>query len=156
VVVGDDRVPNFAALQDVLSQRQPERLVFFVFDLLHLDGRDFRGVALLEREKALAKLLARQPKGGQVRYADHVVEQGPEFFRHACELGLEGIVSKLADSPYRSERSGLWQKIKCLKREEFVVGGWMASTSMGRELRSLLVGYYQERKLVLQRSIQPW
>jgi bifunctional non-homologous end joining protein LigD len=146
-VVGEDGVTDFTALQNALSQRQPERLVYFVFDLLHLDGRDLRQLGLLERKKALAKLLAKQPKGGQVRYADHVTGQGPEFFRHACRLGLEGIVSKLADSPYRSERTGLWQKVKCLKRGEFVVGGWVSGVR-GRELRSLLVGYYQDHKLV--------
>jgi bifunctional non-homologous end joining protein LigD len=96
----------------------------------------------------LAPLLARLPKGGPVRYSDHVVGQGPKFFAQACKLHLEGIVSKLATARYRPGRSDAWQKVKCLNRQEFVVGGWMRSAKPGRELRSLLLGYYEKGKLM--------
>jgi bifunctional non-homologous end joining protein LigD len=74
--------------------------------------------------------------------------QGPEFFTQACKLRLEGIVSKRAGAPYRSRRTEDWLKVKCLNRQEFVIGGWMAPDKPGRELRSLLLGYYDRGKLI--------
>src|SRR6516162_3187509 len=95
-VVGKDGVTSFAELQDALSKEQPERLVYYAFDLLHLDGRDLTKLSLVQRKEALQALLAGLPKGSPVRYSDHVIGKGPSFFRNACKLSLEGIVSKLA------------------------------------------------------------
>jgi bifunctional non-homologous end joining protein LigD len=131
-VLGEDGVTSFAALQDALSRGQAQRLTYHVFDLLHLNGRDLAGL----------------PKRGPVRYSDHVEGQGPKFFAQACKLHLEGIVSKLANSPYRLGRSDAWRKVKCLSRQEFVIGGWMESDKQGRSLRSLLLGYYDKGKLI--------
>ena len=147
-VVGEDGVTSFAALQDALSRGQAQRLIYYVFDLLHLDGRDLTGQPLIERKALLAPLIARLPKGSPVRYSDHVQGRGPKFFAQACKLNLEGIVSKLANSPYRSGRTDAWRKIKCLNRQEFVIGGWMESDKAGRSLRSLLLGYYEKGKLI--------
>jgi DNA polymerase LigD, ligase domain len=147
-VLGDDGVTSFAALQDALSRGQGERLTYHVFDLLYLDGRDLTGLPLVERKAMLARLLAHLPKGGPLRYSDHVQGQGPKFFAQACKLNLEGIVSKRAAAPYRSRRTEDWLKVKCLTRQEFVIGGWMASDKPGRALRSLLLGYYDHGKLV--------
>jgi bifunctional non-homologous end joining protein LigD len=147
-VLGEDGVTSFAALQDALSRGQAQRLTYHVFDLLHLDGRDLTGLPLVERKALLQPLLAGLPKGGPVRYSDHVQGQGPAFFAQACKHKLEGIVSKRAAAPYRSRRTEDWLKLKCLSRQEFVIGGWMASDKPGRELRSLLLGYYDKGKLV--------
>jgi bifunctional non-homologous end joining protein LigD len=147
-VLGADGVTSFAALQDALSRGQAQRLTYHVFDLLHLDGRDLTSLPLIERKALLAPLLARLPKGGPVRYSDHARGQGPKFFARACKLHLEGIVSKLAASPYQSGRSDAWRKVKCLNRQEFVIGGWMESDKAGRSLRSLLLGYYDRGKLI--------
>jgi bifunctional non-homologous end joining protein LigD len=103
---------------------------------------------LIKRKGLLAPLLARLPASGPVRYSDHVGGPGPAFFRHACKLHLEGIVSKRAAAPYRSRRSDAWRKVKCLNRQEFVIGGWMESDKAGRALRSPLLGYYERGKLV--------
>jgi bifunctional non-homologous end joining protein LigD len=81
-----------------------------------------------------------------VRYSDHVRGQGPKFFAQACKLDLEGVVSKRAAAPYCSRRTEDWLKVKCLNRQEFVIGGWMASDKPGRELRSLPLGYYDRGK----------
>ena len=70
------------------------------------------------------------------------IGQGEAFYAHACRLGLEGIVSKLARSPYRSRRTSEWLKVKCLLRQEMVIGGWQESDKQGRSLKSLLLGYY--------------
>jgi bifunctional non-homologous end joining protein LigD len=83
-----------------------------------------------------------------VHYSEHVTGRGPSFFRHACKARLEGIVSKLTEGRYRSARGRDWLKVKCLNRQEFVVGGWMGSEAAGRDLRSLLVGYYSDGKLI--------
>jgi bifunctional non-homologous end joining protein LigD len=147
-VLGEGGVTSFAALQDALSRGQAERLTYHVFNLLHLDGRDLTALRLIERKALLAPLLARLPKGSSVRYSDHVAGQGPAFFAQACKHQLEGIVSKRAAAPYRSRRTEDWLKVKCLNRQEFVIGGWMASDKPGRSLRSLLLGYHDRGKLV--------
>src|SRR6516225_3927263 len=79
---------------------------------------------------------------GPIRYSDHVDGRGEAFYDHAWRLGLEGIVSKLASSPYRTRRTTEWLKVKCLLRQEFVIGGWQDSDKQGRSLKSLLLGYY--------------
>jgi bifunctional non-homologous end joining protein LigD len=102
-----DGVPSF----ELLRYRHHDNAAFlYAFDLLELDGRDLRSAPLEERRAALAKLL-RQVKSG-VHLSDHVEADGPIVFRHACALGLEGIVSKKKDSPYRSGRTPDWVKSK--------------------------------------------
>jgi bifunctional non-homologous end joining protein LigD len=129
-VVRADSVSSFADLQEALSLDQAGRLSYYVFDLLHLDGHDLTKASLIQRKRALQAILATLPEHGPVRYSDHVIGNGPAFSRHACEAGLEGIVSKLVQAPYRSGRGRVgqdWLKTKCIQRQEFVVGGWAAS-----------------------------
>jgi bifunctional non-homologous end joining protein LigD len=141
-VLGPDGVTSFAALQDALSKGHAGDLVYFAFDLLHLDGLDLTPLPLIERKATLKKLLARRRRGGSIHYSDHVQGQGEAFYVHACKLGLEGIVSKLARSPYRPRRTTEWLKVKCLLRQEMVIGGWQDSDKQGRSLKSLLLGFY--------------
>ena len=101
----------------------------------------------MDRKAALEELLFGVDRVGPIRFSDHYVGRGAEFFEQACSLMLEGIVSKRAGAPYRSGRSPDWLKIKCTKRHEFVIGGWRRSTASGRDLGSLLVGYYRDGKL---------
>jgi bifunctional non-homologous end joining protein LigD len=148
-VLGESGVSSFAALQDALSRGASKRLVYVVFDLLFLDGRDLRKLPLLERKTEPAQLIKRRArKDGPILYSNHMVGNGAGVYRQACKMNLEGIVSKLAEAPYRSERSGAWLKVKCANRQEFVIGGWLKSEAAGRELRSLLVGYRDGDKLV--------
>jgi len=141
VVSNKGGVTNFGDLQKALSEGEVDRLSYYVFDLLHLDGKDLRKLALIERKEILRKLLP-EGDGGLLHYSDHFTDRGPDFYRHACRLDLEGIVSKRTDASYTSGRGKSWLKTKCTKRQEFVIGGWVASTKAGRDLRSLLVGYY--------------
>jgi hypothetical protein len=90
-----------------------------------------------------------------VRYSDHVQGQGPKFLAHACKLNLEGIISKLGTSPYRSGRTDAWRKVKCLNRQEFVIGGWMKSEKRGPALRTLLLGCYDRGKLIRRERGHP-
>jgi ATP-dependent DNA ligase len=99
-------------------------LVFFVFDLLFLDGEDIRDLPLLDRKSRLEALLVGTSKS--LRFNDHQIGQGPAFHRLACEHSLEGIVSKRIDGRYEPGRRS-WLKTKCLNREEFVVVGWERS-----------------------------
>jgi bifunctional non-homologous end joining protein LigD len=97
-------------------------LVFFLFDILHLDGEDLRPRPLIERKDQLGAPLASAPPS--LHYSDHVIGHGPAFYDKACGMHVEGIVSKRLDAPYTPSNRGLWRKVKCLNREEFVVVGW--------------------------------
>lgn len=136
----------FSSLRWALERGDP--LVFYAFDLLTLDGTSLVDLPLLDRRARLATLLSTRPALGVLRMSEHIVGGGPEIFRHACEAGGEGIVSKRADSPYRPGRSGDWLKIKCVRREGFVIGGLSSSTRRGRPFASLLVGAWEDGRLV--------
>lgn len=146
VVEDDNGVSSFSALQAVLKGERRGAFVYHAFDLLHLDGRDLRREPLTVRKAALAELLARN-RNPILRLSEHLSERGPLVFEHACRMGLEGIVSKRADAPYRSGRSRNWIKSKCLLRQEFVVGGFALVTGSQRAIGALIVGTYEGGKL---------
>jgi ATP-dependent DNA ligase len=115
-------IPSFNIVQLASDRGNAASLVFFLFDLLYLDGEDVRPRPLIERKEQLRVLLA--DAGPCLRYNDHVIGRGPAFYEKACALPIEGIVSKRIDAPYKPGNRGLWCKAKCLQREEFVVVGW--------------------------------
>lgn len=133
---------SFQALQSLLSSLPRERgeLCYVAFDLLHLDGHDLRPAPLLERKRALRALVEGSER--TVRFSEHVVGQGPEVFRGACAHGVEGVVSKRAASPYRPGRGLDWLKVKCLARQELVIGGFTERSDSRACLGALVVGYY--------------
>ncbi|HXU94289.1 MAG TPA: DNA ligase D [Gallionella sp.] len=141
---------SFRELQEALSHKQTAPLTYQAFDLMYLDGHDLSATPLLERKQALAQLLQAagyEPRGA-VRYSDHVRGQGPEFFEEACSLGLEGIMSKRADAPYRSGRSELWLKVKCATQHaEFVVGGYTPPAGARSGFGALLLGAFRDGRL---------
>jgi bifunctional non-homologous end joining protein LigD len=114
-------------------------LVFFLFDLLFLDGENLTHLPLVERKNRLASFLKGAPDS--LRYNDHQIGHGPEFHRLACEHGVEGIVSKRTTGLYEPDRR-TWLKIKCLNREEFVVVGWSDPEGSRHRIGALLLGYY--------------
>jgi bifunctional non-homologous end joining protein LigD len=141
VVVLDERgVSSFQDLQNSLEQRRTGRHVFFAFDLPHAGGFDLGATPLEQRKGFLSELLRRGPEDAHLRFSDHVVGDGGLFLRHACELGLEGIVSKRREAPYVERRSASWIKTKCLRRQEFVVGGWTEPGGSREHFGSLLLG----------------
>jgi bifunctional non-homologous end joining protein LigD len=115
-------------------------LVFFLFDLLHLDGEDLMPRPLIDRKTRLAALLSNV--ASPLQYCDHQIGRGREFHKQACAMSLEGIVSKRADAPYTPGNRGLWRKVKCLHREEFVVVGWTDPEGRRPYLGALLLAYY--------------
>jgi bifunctional non-homologous end joining protein LigD len=114
--------------------------VYFAFDIIHLDGEDLTPLPLLERKRRLQHALGAKPPP-PFRYVDHVVGNGAGFFAEACRMNIEGIVSKLTRSPYRpNARNATWQKVKCVLRQEFVIGGYERSVLGG--LGALWLGTY--------------
>ena len=122
--------------------RVPVRAVFF--DCLALEGHDLRKLGLLERKGCLARIL---PPAGVVQASDHVEEHGEAFFEAANEMGLEGMVAKRADSRYVGKRSQDWIKIKCQRRQEFVIGGYAEPRGGDRHFGALHVGVYEDGQL---------
>ena len=145
IAIADSRGhTNFGALQQALSE-STGGFSYYLFDILELDGKDLKKRPLVERKEILRKLL------GKVRpplvYSDHIEGAGEQAYRHACELKLEGIISKLADAPYRPGRAKSWLKSKCGMEQEFVIIGWTPSDKPKRPFRSLLVAVNDEGAL---------
>lgn len=134
---------DFGALQADLSAGRSDRFVFYLFDLLYLDGRDRRAAPLVERKAALQQLL--QGADPVLKYSEHFEASGEMVLQHACRLSLEGIVSKLRDAKYPSGRSRDWIKSKCSQRQEFVVAGYVPSTASEHAVGSLVLGYHDDK-----------
>jgi bifunctional non-homologous end joining protein LigD len=147
VVLNEQGGTSFADLQAAFEEGAEHPLTYYAFDLLHLDGHNLRNLPL-ERRKTLLKGLLEDHGDGTLRYSSHIRANGGAMFRRACEMGAEGIVSKLASSPWRSERSRFWLKSKCVLQQEFVVGGFTPLSSGGHGIGSLLLGYYSDSDLI--------
>jgi bifunctional non-homologous end joining protein LigD len=146
VALDNNGAPDFAALQAALSEARSKDLVYFVFDLLFLEGKDLRPLPLTERKKQLHRVLSRHDRvSSLIRYVEHLAEPGDAVLQSACRLNLEGIISKTATAPYRSGRTETWRKAKCRGGHEVVIGGWSGGP---RNLRSLLVGVHSGDHLV--------
>ena len=116
-----------------------------MFDLLHLDGEDTTQVPLIERKRMLRKAFQFD---GPLRFTTHRAKDGESAYRTACERGDEGVIAKHADAPYEGRRSANWLKFKCVRDQEFVVGGYTEPQRSRIALGALLVGYYEGRDLV--------
>lgn len=134
---------DFQQLQNALSENNFDRIYYYIFDLLFLNGTDIRDKPLKERKLLLEKLL-KPLKKSRFLYSEHF-EHGKEMHREACQLQLEGVLSKDANAPYTSGRTPIWQKTKCSLRQEFVIGGFTTSKGI-RPFAALLLGYYDEDK----------
>jgi len=146
VVTDESGKSDFQAIQNYMENPKPHRLVYVVFDLLALDGVDIRNRPLIKRKDTLLSLMRNAP--GNLHYSQHVMGRGEESFRAACELGMEGIVGKKANSIYSGTRNGDWIKLKCDKRQELVIGGYTLSEKKGSGISSLLLGAYDGDELV--------
>lgn len=136
---------DFSTLKDHLSSGGP--LTYFAFDLLERDGKDLSKLPLSERKAQLEQLLGKIEASSLVQFSPHVTGNGQKVFDRLCREGHEGVVAKEADAPYRSERTRSWLKIKCARRQEFVIGGWSPSTKK-KSFASLLLGTIEKGKLV--------
>ncbi len=146
-----DGKTSFQALQHASSASRG-RLAYFVFDVLRLAGGGGASQPL-DTRKARLRTLVGGRHTGRIRYSDHVDGRGDAFFAQACRLGLEGIVSKRRDRPYREGRHGDWLKTKCTLRQEFVIGGVTDPEGMRAGLGALLIGYYEGDRLAFSGKV---
>jgi len=146
VIVDAQGRSSFQKLQRAMGKSTTTGFAYEVFDLIYLDGFDLTGTPLKHRKALLKKLIS--ASRGAIRYSEHFEGNGAAFFRHACEYGIEGIVSKLADSPYESTRNRNWLKVKCNKQQEFVIAGYTPSAKGLPGFGSLVLAVYEKKKLV--------
>lgn len=139
---------SFQKLQRAMKESGSAQFFFEVFDLIYLDGFDLTRAPLIERKLLLERLCKSRGTNRVVRYSAHVRGNGDAFLASACKLGLEGIISKLADSTYETKRSKSWLKIKCNKEQEFVIAGYAPTSTSMPGFGSLILGYYDKGKLV--------
>jgi len=145
---------SFAALQQAAAGTASHAsLVYFVFDLLRLDGERLDRLPLEERKARLRALVGPasprpKAKAGRIRYADHIVGDGEQLLEHAARIGLEGIISKRRDLPYQPGRHDGWRKSKVRQRGPFVIGGVTDPQGTRQGISALLVGYYDGPRLV--------
>lgn len=149
VAVRPDGTTSFQSLQTAFRENRSDKLVYYVFDLLYLDGYDLTGCTLESRKSLLAGVV-RDAVGNThaIRYLDHAVGNGQKVFEKARQLGLEGIVCKRRDAPYIAGRGADWLKVKSVRQEEFVIGGYTKPEGARRCFGALLVGYYAGANLV--------
>ncbi|MCV3736896.1 DNA ligase D [Rhizobium sp. TRM96647] len=145
VVESGSGASDFSALQADLSEGRTDRFVYYAFDLLHLDGYDLTAATLVRRKALLRTIVSSET--GMLRYSSDFEDDGGVLLKHACRLGLEGIVSKVADDPYRSGRSKGWLKAKCALSQEFVIAGWVPSSTARKAVGSLVLGVYDGDRL---------
>jgi bifunctional non-homologous end joining protein LigD len=152
VVAFEGRRTSFARLQGRLGITDPEaarasriRVYYYVFDLLHLDGACTAELPLRWRKRLLRDAISFDDP---LRNTTHRVDDGIAAYRAACQRGDEGVIAKRGDSTYESGRSRNWLKFKCVRDQEFVVGGYTSPKGSRMELGALLLGYYDDRDLV--------
>ncbi len=143
VALDEKGKPNFQALQAQLKSGKENNVVYMVFDLLALDGKDLRTLPLVERKNELEKLLKNAPS--QIAYVEHFVGSGNKFFKAVKNLDLEGVVAKDKTSTYTGTRDENWIKVKARKEQEFVVCGFKAEK---KDLSAILLGYHCNGKLI--------
>jgi bifunctional non-homologous end joining protein LigD len=147
VVYGNTGIPDFQQLRRELGPRKSPRVLFHAFDLLYLDGYDLRETPYLERKRRLEALLKSAPKN--IVYVEYLEAEGASVFAQACKLGLEGVVAKRGDAPYRSGRVESWIKLKCNKSETFPIVAFVEKLgAKPRRIASLYVGKRENGKLL--------
>ena len=148
LVVEDSKgISSFSLLQEDLKAGRGGRMVLYAFDLMHLNGADLKPLPLAARKAALSKLLRRGHDRAHLRFSRSLHERGPVLLKHACRMGLEGIISKLADARYHSGRGRDWLKAKCSDRQEFVVAGFARSSADAHAVGALVLAVYARGNL---------
>jgi bifunctional non-homologous end joining protein LigD len=140
-----DGITDFSGLQAAMKAGTTASLIFFAFDLLFLGEQDLRALPLVERKKRLQTLLAENNDQKMIQLAEHLDVAGHDVLKAACNLKLEGIVSKRLSEPYVSGRTGIWTKAKCRATQHAIVGGWTISP---KGFSGLLLGVYKGKQLI--------
>jgi len=150
VSLDEKGISNFQKLQNQLKRGDVQSLAFYLFDVPHFEGYDLTDTPLIERKNFLQRILAAHgdPSSGTLRYSEHIEGEGMTVWKEACHGALEGIISKRVDSKYQQARSPAWLKTKCTRRQEFVIGGFTAPSGARTHFGALLLGYYDDGKLI--------
>jgi bifunctional non-homologous end joining protein LigD len=143
VVLAQNGVPNFQALQNAFDADRPQGIVIYLFDIPFLNGYDLRGVPLVQR-RAILRALLEPVESDILRFSDDFPFAAEELLKSACEMGLEGIIGKRRDSLYTSGRTAAWIKLKCRRRQEFVIGGYTGPAGSRAGFGALLLGVYDD------------
>jgi bifunctional non-homologous end joining protein LigD len=156
VAYGKNGNPDFSSLQAVLkrghgAQDEATALHLFAFDLLEQEGKSLAKLGNLERKERLEALL--RDAGSPIAVADHIIGAGEKLYDAMCGAGQEGIISKRADAPYLGRRSKSWVKVKCTRRQEFVIVGWNPSSTKVRPFASLLLAQRDGDALVYKGNV---
>lgn len=150
VVVEDDAgASSFVELVDALKAGRSADMLYYVFDALYLQGQDVTTAALTDRRALVEAVLERAgASGGAIRFSQHLEGDARRIFTEACKLGLEGIISKRRDMPYRSGRRDEWRKTKCIHTDEFVIGGYVEHSKIKHAIGSLALGFFEKGKFM--------
>jgi bifunctional non-homologous end joining protein LigD len=141
VVLDEQGVPSFQALQNAFDSNRPQDIVIYLFDVPFLNGYDLRGVPL-EQRRAILHALLEEVDDSVLRFSNDFAFSADELLRSACDMALEGIIGKRRDSGYLSGRSQTWIKLKCRRRQEFVIGGYSEPSGSRAAFGALLLGVY--------------
>ncbi|PZP90793.1 MAG: hypothetical protein DI587_37570 [Variovorax paradoxus] len=155
VVLGANGTPDFNLLQNAFDRLRSETITYFVFDAPFLLGEDLRALPLAVRRMKLRAALDAAGAGEEVRFSEDFPGDAASVLASACTMGLEGIMAKRADAPYTSARTATWLKLKCVRRQEFVVCGWTdrGGEKLAPEVGSLLLGVHEAGQLVYAGSV---
>lgn len=145
VLLDKEGKSDFQLLQNAIKAEQKADFIYYIFDILYYDIYDLKSLPLIQRKEILRSVLP--DKHPTLLYSDHIINGGKDIFHHSCELALEGIISKKIDSVYESRRSKNWLKVKCIKRQEFVIGGYTNPQGRRGYFGALLLGVYTNGKL---------
>jgi bifunctional non-homologous end joining protein LigD len=145
VAMRADGITDFQELQNAFREHRADELQYYIFDLLFLNGRDLTQLPLEERKRQLADLLEEKGISPHIHFSEHVEGDGPSFLKKACEMRLEGIISKRRDQSYEPGRGYSWLKVKCLQNDEFVIGGYTDPTGSRAGFGALLLGYHDKK-----------
>ena len=156
VALDKDGNPDFSTLQSVLkrghgSQGPKDKLAFFAFDLLQVDGEDLTGHSNIERKERLEALL--RDTEPPIHVAEHIIGAGEKLYAQMCDAGQEGIIAKRIDAPYRHSRTKSWVKVKCIQRQEFIIVGWSESSAKARPFASLLLATKDGEDLIYRGKV---
>lgn len=146
VVLDAQGIPSFQALQNAFDEKSTAEILYFAFDLLHLNGYDLRNVPLSARRTTLETVIGASAKAaeGPLRYSAPLHESAEKLLETACQFSMEGIIGKLQDSLYTGRRSAEWIKLKCQKRQEFVIAGYTDPQGARKFFGSLLLAVYTD------------
>ncbi|HYD77765.1 DNA ligase D [Ramlibacter sp.] len=143
IMPGQDTPADFQALQGAFDSRRTDRIVYYLFDLPYCAGQDLRDVPLVQRREVLQRIVLRKPHPN-VRFSEEFQAAPQDLLASACQLGLEGLIAKRRDSAYVGRRSSDWLKLKCARRQEFVIGGWTDPKGARTGIGSLLLGVHDD------------